>query len=191
MVFLWIFVLLPIIEIALFVVIGGEIGVWATLAWVLGAAVAGVALIRWQGAQAALDLQKSLNDLRDPSHGVGQRSLLILAGFLLIIPGFFSDALAFLLLIPPVRTLILRQIASRARAGVKQAGLRFTYGYPTGQQGGRDSGVIDGEYVVQDDPYPAQSSLPDPSEDGGASKGPPKGPSKSQPNGGKSGWTRH
>lgn len=186
MVFLWIFVLLPVIEIALFVVIGGEIGVWATLAWVLLAAMAGVALIRWQGAQAALDLQQSLNDLRDPSAKVAHRTLLILAGVLLILPGFFTDALAILLLIPMVRNLMLRQIASRARAGMGPSGGRFTYGYPAGQGRTRDSGVIDGEYVVQDDPYPAQTGLPS-SGDGKPEANGPTGPS----NHGKSGWTRH
>ena len=183
MVFLWIFVLLPVIEIALFVTIGGEIGVWATLAWVLLAAMAGVALIRWQGARAALDLQQSLNDLRDPSASVAHRTLLVLAGFLLIVPGFFTDVLAGFLLIPAVRNLVLRQIASRAKAGMNQAGVRFTYGYPAGQGGSRDSGVIDGEYVVQDDPYPAQTGLPRADDGNGDAKGPE--------NRGKSGWTRH
>lgn len=187
MLFLWIFVLLPIIEIALFVVIGGEIGVWATLAWVLIAAIAGVALIRRQGAQVALDLQQSLNDLRDPSRRVAHRTLLLLAGVLLILPGFFTDALALLLLIPAVRNLLLRQIASRAKAGMAQSGVRFTYGYPAGQRGSRDSGVIDGEYVVQDDPYPAQTGLP-PAGDG---NGGPQSPQNGASNPGKSGWTRH
>ncbi|WP_294924714.1 FxsA family protein [uncultured Paracoccus sp.] len=165
--FLWIFLLLPIIEIALFVVVGGEIGVWAVLGLVVLAAFAGVALIRWQGMQAALDLQQSLDQLRDPARPMAHRTLLALAGILLIVPGFFTDALALLLLLPPVRNLILRRVAARAR------GVRVSYGFPHE----RDAGVIDGEYVIQDDPYlPPETGARGQDDDG-------------RP--GNSGWTRH
>lgn len=177
MLLVWTFLLLPIIEIALFVVIGGEIGVWATLAWVMLAGVAGVALIRRQGQLAALDLQRSLQDLRDPSRQVADRTLLVLAGVLLIVPGFFTDALAFLLLVPPLRQLVLRQIASRAR------GVRVSYGFPTDRGGARDAGVIDGEYVVQDDPYV-------PTHPGAEGARPGDDRRLGKP-GGHSGWTRH
>lgn len=171
MAFLWMFLLLPIVEIALFVVIGGEIGVWATLALVILAGIAGVALIRMQGSRAALDIQRSLQDLQDPSRKVANRTLLVIAGLLLILPGFFTDALALLLLLPPVRNLILGQIASRARV------TRVNYGFPSDRGGARESGVIDGEYVVQDDPYIASHMGP--------------GGSGGDNDPGKSGWTRH
>lgn len=168
----WAFLLLPIIEIALFIIIGGEIGVMATLAWLFLAGVAGMALIRYQGRQAAMDFQQSMQQLRAPSQPIGQRSLLMVAGFLLIIPGFFTDFLALLLLIPPVRSLILRQVA--ARAGVANV----SFGFPGTQSRHRDAGVIDGEYVVQDDPYMPHA--------GGRLPGPQDGKDNDS-----SGWTRH
>lgn len=168
----WGFLLVPIIEIVLFVVIGGEIGVLATLAWLFLAGMAGMALIRYQGTQAAMDIQQSLQQLREPSTPVAQRSLLMVAGILLIIPGFFTDFLAVLLLIPGVRNLILRQIAARAGAS------RVSFGFPGTESRYRDAGVIDGEYVIQDDPYVPQASneLPGPDDD---------------KRNGQSGWTRH
>ncbi|AGT10464.1 FxsA family protein [Paracoccus aminophilus] len=173
---LWLFLLLPIIEIALFVVIGGEIGVWATLAWVVLSAIAGMALIRFQGQQAALDLQQSLQELRNPSQPMAQRSFKMLAGMLLILPGFFTDALGLLLLLPPVRSLILRQIAARVKTS--SVGFGYSGGFPGAQRPGGSNGVIDGEYVVQDDPYIPQSSGQ-------------IGPGDSSQKPGNSGWTRH
>lgn len=178
----WVFMLLPIIEIALFVIIGGEIGVLATLAWLFLAGLAGMALIRRQGAQAALELQLSLQQMRGTGTPVAERSLLMIAGVLLVIPGFFTDFLAGLLLIPPVRKQIVKQIA--ARTVVTGAG----FGFGGAQTRYHDAGVIDGEYVIQDDPYVPQSdtSLPRPDADGrgGTGAGSDKGD-------GHSGWTRH
>lgn len=171
---MWTFLLLPIVEIALFVLIGGEIGVWATLALVVLAGVAGVALIRQQGTRAALDLQQSLNGLRDPLQPIAHRTLLLIAGLLLIVPGFLTDALALLLLVPAVRRLIL----GRFSAG--PSSMRFSYGFPHGSAASRDDGTIDGEYVIHDDPY-----LPKDGAD------PSSGSDKKSGDGGKSGWTRH
>lgn len=166
---LWSFLLLPLVEIALFVLVGQQIGVWATIGLVILSTMAGIALIRQQGTQAALDFQASLNGLRDPTQGIADRTLKSIAGLFLIVPGFLTDALALLLLVPPVRALILRRFAAQG------ASVRFSYGYP---QKRRDPGVIDGEYEIQDDPYLApDATLPGPRDD--------------KPGPGNSGWTRH
>lgn len=171
---LWTFLLLPFIEIALFVIIGGEIGVWATIGLVLLAAIAGVMLIRQQGMQAALELQQSLGGLRDPLQPMAHRTLLSIAGLLLILPGFLTDAVALLLLVPAVRNLILKRIAGGAKT------VRFSYGFPHSKDGARDDGTIDGEYVIHDDPYLPNDSGDISDDHEGKSGG-----------GGKSGWTRH
>lgn len=178
----WVFMLLPIIEIALFVIIGGEIGVLATFAWLFLAGFAGMALIRNQGARAAQDLQQSLQQMRGTGTPVAERSLLMIAGVLLVVPGFFTDFLAALLLIPFVRKQIVKQIA--ARTVVTGAG----FGFGGAQDRYHDAGVIDGEYVIQDDPYvpPSDAGLPHP--DAGGRGGNGSGPVKGN---GNSGWTRH
>ena len=163
------FVLLPILEIALFVQIGGAIGVGATILWVLASAVIGVWVRRRQGAAAMADLQRAVHEFRDPGRPIAHGALIMLGGGLLVLPGFFTDALGILLLIPPLRSLLLRALGRRVRVA--------TAGFGTGRHGtppGRAT-VIDAEYVVVDEP--PEDELP-PSL-------PPRGPRRP------SGWTQH
>lgn len=178
MTLLWLIIALPIVEIALFIQIGGLIGVWAVLGLVVLAAVLGLAVIRSQGAHAWLEAQRSLAQLRDPSRPLAHGVMLMIAGVLLIVPGFFTDIVALLLLIPPVRNLVMRQAARRMRVRTVHVARREAHRPPYG------NGVIDADYVVEDDP-PVRSPRPplDLPEDL-ADDGPP-------PRRGGSGWTRH
>lgn len=164
-----IFVALPLIEIALFIQVGGLIGLWPTLALVLAAAVIGTAIMRGQGANALIEVQRAFAEMRDPSRPLAHGMMIMIAGILLVIPGFFTDFLGLLLLIPPVRRALLKNMASRVeirRAGPARDPHRPPYG----------DGVIDGDYVVEDEPLhptPPRPDLPPPDGRGG------------------SGWTRH
>lgn len=135
---LLLFVLLPLLEIAGFVIVGGWIGLWPTLALVVLAAMAGMALIRAQGAGLAFDLRGEMGRMRDPLSPMAHRAMKVLAGILLILPGFLTDIAALLLLVPPVREAIIRAIAARMP--------------PMPAQGGPRSGVtvIDAEYFEVD-----------------------------------------
>ncbi|MDQ1901397.1 FxsA family protein [Paracoccus sp. WLY502] len=173
---LWLFIVLPIVEIALFIQVGGLIGVWATLGLVVLAAVLGVAVIRSQGTHAWLQAQRSLAELRDPSRPLAHGMMQILAGALLIVPGFLTDILALLLLIPPVRDLIMRRAARRMRVQAVHVSRRETYRPPYAD------GVIDADYVVEEAP-PSRDArppldLPEDLEDDPGRRG-------------NSGWTRH
>jgi UPF0716 protein FxsA len=109
---MWPFVVLlgwPLLEIALFVVIGGKIGLWATLAWVLLTGVLGVLILRWVAVRQAM----ALRDLRNPARMAAAGAMGMLGGVLLILPGFFTDALGLLMLLPPVQALVARAIAAR------------------------------------------------------------------------------
>ena len=107
------FIAVPIIEIALFIKVGGLIGLWPTLAIVLMTAVAGSYLLRRQGASTLAELQTALTDLRDPTGPIANGALILIGGVLLLTPGFFTDTLGILLLIPPVRAALIRRIAAR------------------------------------------------------------------------------
>ena len=107
------FIAVPLIEIGLFIQVGGLIGLWPTLAIVLLTAIAGSWLVRMQGALALAELRGSLNELRDPTEPIAHGALILLAGALLLTPGFFTDTMGILLLIPPVRSLLSRSRASR------------------------------------------------------------------------------
>ncbi|CAM3251347.1 UPF0716 protein FxsA [Paracoccus aminovorans] len=182
------FVILPIVEIALFIQVGGLIGVLPVIALVLGSAALGVAVMRRQGARAVLDIQQAMQEFRDPGRPMAHGALVMIAGLLLVVPGLFTSTLGLLLLIPAVRSLVLRRMAARVRVSTSAYGYRQGYpseadlgadpaGFRPGR-GWRDEGVIDGEYSVQDDPpAPVREGLTDQRGDGGRPGG--------------SGWTRH
>lgn len=106
--------LLPLIEIAGFVIVGRQIGLLATLLLVIASAVLGMAILRRQGFQALSKLRQQ-NLPRDlPAETFFDTALVLLAGLLLLVPGFFTDLIAILLLVPFVRSVIARRLAARA-----------------------------------------------------------------------------
>jgi UPF0716 protein FxsA len=136
----------PLIEIALFVTLGGWLGLWLTLAIVLGTGVLGVSILQRLGLRSAQRLRAEMDRMRDPLGAAGNSALLALAALLLILPGFLTDALGALLLIPPFRRLLITQLA--ARMGI--ASMR------SDRPARRSDGiVIDGEFV-EIDPDPEQ-----------------------------------
>lgn len=108
----------PILEITLFIQVGGAIGLWPTIAIVILTAVLGTFLIRQQGTaileQARHRMAQGDPAVRELLHGIG----LLAAALMLLTPGFFTDAIGFALLIPYVRSaiglLILPWILKRA-----------------------------------------------------------------------------
>lgn len=153
------FLALPIVEIALFIIVGDWIGLWPTLALVLGAAVAGLAVVRSQGAQAFKRLRKAVAADADPTGPMAHSAMLVLAGVLLMIPGFFTDALALLLLLPPVRHALIRRLRARASGRT----VIFASGFPGGSADGRGpvrprgpAETIEADYEVLDDVPPAE-----------------------------------
>jgi UPF0716 protein FxsA len=107
----------PLVEIALFVTVGSAIGLWATLAVVIGTGVLGVWLIRRQGLHAGERLRQAMSSRRDPGVGLAETVLGLGSGILLILPGFLTDAIGGLLLIPAVRRAVAAALARRAGSG--------------------------------------------------------------------------
>ncbi|KZY25481.1 exlusion protein FxsA, partial [Sulfitobacter sp. HI0040] len=154
---LFAFIAVPLIEIALFIQVGGLIGLGWTLAIVLITAVLGTWLVRSQGALALGQLRSSFNDLRDPTEPLVHGALILFAGALLLTPGFFTDAVGFSLLVPQIRHTIYEQIRNRVRihtAGGPQPG------GPGGPRGPvrptRGGDVIEGDYVEIDETPPTE-----------------------------------
>lgn len=108
-----IFVAVPIVEIALFIQVGGLIGLWPTLAIVVATAALGTGLVRRQGLAALRQVQASFTDLRDPTRPLAHGAMILAAGLLLLTPGFFTDALGLALLVPGVRDAVLGYIRRR------------------------------------------------------------------------------
>jgi UPF0716 protein FxsA len=145
-----IFILVPIIEIALFIQVGGLIGLWPTLVCVVVTAVVGTALLRRQGLQVLQQAQTSMRNDGLPVEAVMHGAFLLVSGLLLLTPGFFTDAIGFLLLVPPLRLLAAQFIWQRLRGNV------HVYASGPGQAGsGRPGGsgtIIDGEATEVETP---------------------------------------
>lgn len=115
---MWLFFLfvgVPLVEIALFIQVGGWIGLWPTLGIVVLTAVLGTLLVRSQGAQAMANLRSSFNELNDPTEPLAHGAMILFSGALLLTPGFFTDALGFALLTPAFRNLVLRELRRRVK----------------------------------------------------------------------------
>lgn len=152
------FIAVPLIEIALLIQVGGFIGLWPTLAIVILTAVIGTALVRSQGMRAIGDLRGHFERLDDPTEALAHGAMILISAALLLTPGFFTDVVGFLLLIPAVRSAILRQGRTRVKVASFEMGKR---------QPGRDGRhTIDGDYEdvtpkYEDDAQPG----PKPGED--------------------------
>ncbi|MGB7319464.1 MAG: FxsA family protein [Planktotalea sp.] len=133
------FLAVPLIEIALFIQVGGAIGLWSTLGIVILTAVIGTYLVRTQGALAMNNLRRSFGTLSDPSEPLAHGAMILVSGALLLTPGFFTDAVGFALLIPAVRSAVFRYLKARVKVQSFEMG-----GSPHQRSQGPD--IIDGEF---------------------------------------------
>lgn len=122
---------LPVIEIWLWVRSADWIGVLPTIMVSVGAVMIGMAILRRQGLATLLDARARLDRGEMPMEAAFDGLCLAAAGFLLLLPGFLTDALALPLLLPPVRRWLRAWVARRAV--VERA---------------TPPGVIDGDFIV-------------------------------------------
>lgn len=112
---LFAFIAVPLIEIALFIQVGGLIGLWPTLGIVLVTAIAGSWLVRSQGTRELQNLRTSFSELRDPAEPLANGAMILFSGALLLTPGFFTDIVGFALLMPPVRAAFYRWARTKVK----------------------------------------------------------------------------
>ena len=104
---------IPIAEIAVFILIGREIGVLATLGAVLVTAIIGSVLLRVQGLALVNRIRAELEADRVPGKDLRNGAMILVAGILLLTPGFVTDSIGFLLFVPAFRDLLWRMLSSR------------------------------------------------------------------------------
>ncbi|MBM7067242.1 FxsA family protein [Actibacterium sp. 188UL27-1] len=143
---LLLFIAIPLIEIALFIRVGSFLGLWPTLLIVVLTAILGTYLVKKQGLQVLGQVQRSFNELRDPTEALAHGAMILFSGALLLTPGFFTDAVGFLLLVPAFRVAAFQFLRKR----IKVSGFTATRRDPAqGQAASRT--VIDGKYVDLDE----------------------------------------
>ncbi|MBE0413871.1 FxsA family protein [Yoonia sp.] len=116
------FIIVPMIEIALFIQVGGLIGVWWTLLIVLATAIAGSYLVRTQGSREFAKLQRSFSDMQDPTEPLANGAMILFAGALLLTPGFFTDIAGLSLLVPGIRRKAFLWLRSRMNINTASPG---------------------------------------------------------------------
>ena len=105
----------PIIEIALFITIGQVIGFWWTLAIVVFTALLGSYLVSKQGGETWLRVRSEMADGIFPGRSLAHGAMILVSGALLLTPGFLTDTIGFLLLVPPLREWIRLRLVARYR----------------------------------------------------------------------------
>lgn len=124
---LLVFLIVPIVELAILVQIGRWIGLWGTLALVLVTAIVGAALARSQGARVIRDLRAEMAAGRVPGRQLLDGVLVLIGGIVLLTPGVLTDVLGFVLLLPPTRKGFRRLLARAIQARIIAGGVaRFT-----------------------------------------------------------------
>ncbi|MDO3381873.1 FxsA family protein [Gilvimarinus algae] len=140
---LLLFIVVPLIEIALFIQVGDEIGVLATVALVVFTAALGVLLLRWQGVATLLRARSRMAAGEMPAREMVEGLMLAIAGALLLTPGFFTDAVGFALLVPACRKALFNLVRDRIT-------VQGVAGGRTGPYGGSDGHTFEGEYERAD-----------------------------------------
>lgn len=149
---LMLFLMWPLIEIGLFVTLGGAIGLWMTMLIVLGTAALGITLLRSQGLRTAEVLRREMGALRDPVQMAGDGALQVLAAIFLILPGFLTDTLGALLLIPPLRSALIAALSRRFV--VRRGGMDDSDDWSTGAMRQDRGTIIDGDFIELDSDTP-------------------------------------
>lgn len=138
--------LLPLLEIYLLVKVGGLIGGIPTVAWVVFTGVFGLLLLRHQGVSTANRVQQLMQQGQLPTMAMLEGMAVLLSAILLMIPGFFTDALGLLGLIPPVRRALLWLLLRRGL--IHTPPVRRGGGQPPQRSGPT---TIEGDYTREDD----------------------------------------
>lgn len=99
---------LPFAEIAVFIAVGEELGILRTLALMILSAIGGVLIVRHQGLEHLRRLRENIRSGQPPVADLLHTAMLVFAGICLVIPGFITDAIGLLLLIPPLRAAAAR-----------------------------------------------------------------------------------
>jgi UPF0716 protein FxsA len=141
LIFLLLILGLPTLELFLLIQIGSEIGAIPAVLLVIFTAVVGSLLVRQQGLSTLLKVRQALSKDEVPALELLEGAVLLVGGLLLLIPGFLTDAVGFLCLIPPLRQRFLLRFVSHVRVA----------GGASSPGGAVSPRVIEGEYRREND----------------------------------------
>ncbi len=148
---LLLFIGLPMVEIYVLIQVGHEIGALWTIALLFAVAALGSALLRLQGLATLANVQAAMARGEVPTEAILEGLVLLLAGVLMVMPGFITDIAGFLCLLPALRSAIARALGAGLLMRVQRGpGMRAP-----GSNGGTSPSsqqVLEGEYRVEREP---------------------------------------
>lgn len=153
------FLLLPVIEIFLFIQVGDWIGAWPTVGLVIFTSVMGAYLLRQQGLATYVRFQQGLERGEVPATQLLEGFLLLIGGSLLLLPGFFSDAIGLVCVLPFTRVMIAESMLRRGTFVGHVSSTHFHAGTRPGPDAAGPSRAgggqtIEGEWRREDDREP-------------------------------------
>lgn len=143
---LLLFTIVPILELALLVWLGQQIGFWPTVGLIAGTALLGSYLAHREGLSVLARFRTRVASGAMPGSELTDGIIILIAGALLLTPGVFTDIAGFLGLFPPSRAVIKRIVTKRFQRGLLDGSIKVATWPPTSAPPARDQGVMDVEY---------------------------------------------
>ena len=145
--FFFIFIVIPLIEVMLFITIGKYIGLWNTIIIIIITGIIGAVLVKSQGITILNNAFEEIKSYKIPIFSIFEGIAILIAGAFLLTPGFLTDTLGCILLIPKTRNLIISYIAThlKKRTVYKE---KSTY-YPDKED--KKNKTFEGDYEEIDD----------------------------------------
>lgn len=151
----FIFAVLPILEIALLINVGEQIGGWNTVAIVIVTAFVGASLVRQQGVATLFQAQTKMSQGQMPGQEMAEGLLLVIAGVLLVTPGFITDGIGLLFTLPMTRpriaSFLMKHIPMSVAGNVHASHNPFHHQQHQSQHQG--SNTFEGEFERKDDEH--------------------------------------
>jgi UPF0716 protein FxsA len=122
-----IFIVVPLIEILLLIEIGSRIGALNTIFIIILTGILGASLMRHQGFTIIRNIQRDLSQGQMPTGELINGALVLVGGIVLLTPGFFTDAIGFVLLLPATRALILKKIQLLIRRKIESGDIHIFF----------------------------------------------------------------
>lgn len=153
LIFFILFIIVPVIEIYLFIKVGGLIGAGNTILIIIVTAIVGAAMLRSQGMQTLARIQQSLQQFQLPAMEMMEGVLIVIGGAFLLTPGFFTDSIGFLCLVPATRRIFVGLVigifgnifsVSRRKSSYFQSSVKPS-------SGNKKSRIIEGEFTEEPD----------------------------------------
>ena len=114
-----IFILIPIIEISIFITVGSNIGILNTIAIILITALVGIFLVRKRGLSLLFNARQNMSEGVMPTNEIKGGIFLLISGLLLITPGFFTDCIGFAMFLKPVQNFISKRAKNYFQSRVR------------------------------------------------------------------------